>query len=658
MHYFFEDLTGLAAATLLSLMLLLLPGFGLVEAARRRGWVDGDGLTQASWAFVLGPALLPALDALLLRGIGFVALLTSHAALAIVGAKPAFAAARRVSARWWIGVAAAWLIVAWANVDFDWNQRLSQSLTIVDTVKHAAVIAELARQGLPLHDPFFARSGIAGYYYYFYIGPALVDWLGGQLIDARAAFAAASFVTLLAFPAMLFRLAEAARLIPEGARPRFLRLLVFLCCISGFDLLPGLAIAGMTGITLPQLDWWSEEVRWVLTSILWVPHHMTAIVAVFTGCLLLAEGGPSPRVARAVIAGFAFATAFGCSVWVALAAAAVLVLWWLYEWRESGLRSAGLLPLSGVAALLLVLPQLHDIVSGRSMSGWPLGLWIRGVGLGAAQPHSIAEALAHLALIPGAYIVEFGIFGLGATAYLARGGFGQTRSTPIGRLLLVGACAGLLLATFVRSVIIYNDFGWRAMWFVEVPALLWTASLLSRVQNERQRSIVWPIAAALGLAATLWDVAGMRLIRPPAFRSMLSYVNSHPEADYDARGAYRWIDAHLPRDMLVQHNPALPVRAFDFGLYGERPVPVADAQARLFGASEQEVDDRLRLVAPIFERDIRVTEVRQRAKAAGAGAIILTSADPAWMAAGGPPPGWLCNYRSARSCVMVLEQAK
>ena len=167
---------------------------------------------------------------------------------------------------------------AWGNVDFDWNGRLYQSVTVVDGVKHSAVVAALAGGGLPLHDPFFARPGIAGYYYYFYLGPALLDWVGRGLFDSRAAFAAGTFATLLAFSALLLLLADDAALIPEGGRRRFVRFTLLLCCLSGLDVLPGVYIWLKTGSVYAQADWWSEEVRWAITSLLWVPHHITAVM--------------------------------------------------------------------------------------------------------------------------------------------------------------------------------------------------------------------------------------------------------------------------------------------------------------------------------------------------------------------------------------------
>ena len=655
MHYFFEDLTGLAAGTVFALFLIVVPGFGIAELMRRARLISDGKFERTCWGLLAGPALLPAIDALLLRWLAFGSLLLAHLVLAAFAARPAFDILRHVRGRWWLAVLAGWLLVAWANVDVDWNGRLYQPLTILDGVKHAAVVASLAQHGVPLNDPFFARPGIAGYYYYFYLGPALIHWLGRSLIDSRAAFAAGTFTILLAFPAMLVLLAGEAKLIPEGKRAGFIRAILLLCCVSGLDLLPGLWMWIRTGSPLAQLDWWSEEVRWALTSVLWQPHHVAAVIAVFAGCLIVAGSGRQRLILRAAIAGTAFAAAFGCSLWIALAAVPILGMWWLYELAAKNSGLSWTLPLSGVTALALSLPQIRDIVGGRTMTGPPLAFYMRPLGPIRVLPHSVGEWIVHLAVTPGGYAIEFGIFALGAIVFLRRGGLASSQATPLGRLLLVSAPAALLMVTFIRSAVLYNDFGWRAVWFAQVPAMLWTASVLGDQLILLRTSVVWSAAMAFGLGAAAWDVTGIRLIRP---YYPLSFVNAHPEVDYDLRGTYRWIEGTLPADLMVQHNPAGAVRAFDFGLYADRNVSVADGEAQLFGSNPAAVRDRIALLRPIFEHPMLASELRRRAVSAGAGGILLTSIDPLWAAKGGPPHDWTCRYRSQHSCVMLLERPR
>ncbi|NUQ17814.1 MAG: hypothetical protein HOP95_05070 [Sphingomonas sp.] len=653
MHYFFEDLLGLAAATPLAVLLMLVPGFGLAELLARARVIRNEGANRTCWGLLLGPVLLPALDALLVRWLGFGAMLVLHLGLAGFGGRAAFDTARWVPGRWWAAIAFAWVATAWANVDFDWNGRLYQSQYVVDTVKHAAVVGSLAQHGIPLHDPFFARAGPSGYYYYFYIAPALIHWMAAAIVDSRAAFAAASFATLIAFPAMLLLVAQEAALIPSDARRRFVGVLLFLCCLSGFDLLPGLWMWFQYGRLMSDLDWWSEEIRWTLSSILFEPHHMTAVMAVFAGALLLSTGERASLPLRALAGGFAFATAFGCSVWIVVGAAPALAIWWLWERAKLGTANIWALPLSGVVALLVSLPQIADIRAGRAPSGPPLAFFVRPVGPVRVLPHGVYEWIAHLAVLPGGYLIEFGVFALGALAFLMRGRLAESRATPIGRLLLVSAPVALLLVTFLRSSIMYNDFGWRAVWLAQLPALLWTASVLASRREPLTRSPAWSAALALGLVASVWDMAGLRLCCP---EFSAGFVNAHPAADYDSRGAYQWVDRSVSASVVVQHNPAAGPRAMDFGLYSDRPVAVADGDARLFGAAEPAVQSRVALLTPIFDRPMPAAELHERAAAASVGGFLLTSVDPLWRANDGPPSGWTCQYRSAHSCVMLLEK--
>jgi hypothetical protein len=653
LHYFTEDLTGLAAGTLLALLLLVLPGFGLVRLGDRFALSPNEPFTRTCWSLVLGPVLLPAVDALLLRYFGMAAVLVPHLAFAALGAPRGFAVLKRISFGWWLTLLAAWAVVAWANVDFDWNGKLHQSLSVFDTVKHGAVTAAIATRGVPFGDPFFARPGITGYYFYFYIGPALIRWLAFPLVDNRMAFAAATFVTLIGFPAMLLLIADRAGLIAQGMRKRFVRTVTFLCCVQGFDVLAGIVIWIGTGLTLKQLETWSPELRWALTSILWVPHHLTALIAVFAGALTLSARRGTP-LQRSAIAALAFTTAFGCSVWVAFGAAIVLSVWWVVERDRSAAMPFWLLPLSGVIAGVLLVPQFHDLIIGRTAGPFPLALTVHGVGPDPGEPHSLFDVLKRLVLLPFAYLIQFGVFAIGAFFFWRRGGFAAMRATPVGRLLLCAFPVALLLGSFVRSTIIYNDFSWRTLWFAEVPALLWTASVLSQRTRAIWRSPVWSGAIALGVAATTWDLVGLRFVRPPYFNTLLTVVNAHPEVDYDLRATYRWIDRTLPPGLIVQHNPA-DLRGIDFGLYGDRPVAIADYQARLFGADQRDVLRRGAMLKTIYIQPLPLAEVRQRALANGARAILLTSADPLWQRGNGPPSTWSCTYRAPHSCVMLLE---
>lgn len=662
MTFMFVDLVHYVVATLLALVLLLLPGFGLAAlVARSSGLLDSERQIAIAWSMVLGIAVLPAIDALAIRYAGMIVPLVVHSGLAVVGSSGAMRYLRRMRA-YWYGLALAWWgIVAFAYVDADWSGGLHQSFAILDLVKHAAVVRTIAQDGLPLHDMFFARPGIAGYYYYFYIGPALIDWIAREAIDARTAFMAASFVTGLVFPQLMMLVGTRAALVEVGLRPRFFRIGILLCAVSGFDLIPGVLDYLMHGTALVQLDWWSEETRWTLTSIVWVPHHISALIAVFVGTLVLL-GGTGTKTARdrmgiVTLSGLAFATAFGSSIWITVAAAPILAVWWLTGLRRTDMPRAWMLPASGGIGLVLALPQIHDLIAGRATAGFPLAVYVRPFGQAEPFSSSLWDALIRIALLPGVFAIEFGLFALGTAAFVATGRARASWSNPVGRLLIVGAVVSLVAASFVRSTVINNDFGWRAIWFAQFSALLWTTTVLSKDRQWLRGSTIRTAALGLGLSATAYDLIGLRIIRAPRFSTPMPYINRHPAIDLALRRAYAALDRTLPRSAVIQHNPAATARVFDFGLYGHARVGVADGEAQLFGADTAQVKARIARLSPLFARAMPFADVRRIARGGGIDYLVVTSLDPVWQPARHAPNDWSCVYQSQDVCVADVSVA-
>lgn len=651
-QFLWQDCGGYALASLLALILLLLPAMGLVAIAGRAGLVRDTSGDRWAWALIAASAALPALDALLLRAAGIGAPILLHLSLGAWGVSQW--RDWHVPPRLLMAGAIWWLLVAWANVDVDTATGLYQPLLVLDTVKHAVVVRELAAHGTPFADPFFARAVPASYYYYFYIGPAIIKAASAGLADPRMAFAAASWVAGPTLPAMGWLLASRAKIIAGHHPRRFLGILLALCCVSGLDLLPSLAGWAFTGATPAQLDWWSDEVRWALTSVLWVPHHLTALIAIFAGTLLLGTrvSGQTAAIATIVGGALCFASAFGLSLWVTLGAVPILAVWWITDLSGQSGTLRWLLPAAALLAALLAAPQLHDVLANRSIATAPLAFWIRGPI--PTPPADIADVLIRTVALLAIYPIEFGVFGLGVYAYARAGHLTRDWRDPVGRLLILAAVIGLIEASFLRSTVINNDFGWRVTWFVELPALIWTAAIAS----ERWPSgLLWRVALTLGALATLWDIAGLRLIRPPLFHTKFGYINRDPALDLALRGAYRSLNAQLPAGATLQANPVAAERVFDFGLYGRHRVAVADRSAQLFGASLDAVRQRIGLLAPIYTSPLAIADVHRRAQAAGADFLLLTDRDPVWRQVGGLPAGWSCVWRAPHLCLLDARKA-
>ena len=592
MGFFLTDLSGLMLGVLLGFGLILLPGFGIVRLLERTGLHAGNGWPRVAWALILAFALLPAIDALLVRGAGLPAMWVLHGALALHAlGRPGslrvnLAVLPLLAVPLWLG------IVMFDAVDFSIGGRLNQSLLYIDLVKHAATTHAIVRDGLPFQDPFFARSGGVGYYYYFYLWSAAIEWIGGGFISPRMAFTAASFWAGLTLPAALWCVGVEAGLVRAGRARAFITLITLFCFTSGADLVMMWLRYATTGLVDAQSDWWNTTVGFAVYSSLGVPHHVTAMIAAWTAMLLIvrAQRLDGARAhSLSAVAGIAIATCFGSSVWIMLTIAPLLVGWGcLSLWRREPS-----LAIAGVVALIIAAVQIADLLHSRHDSGFPIGVTVRAFTV--LMPEGRWWNLASAALLPLNYGIEFGIFAWGTIGWWRMRD--RPAPTPMARLLLASALCALAVATFLKSTIINNDLAWRSIWFTQFAAILWTAALLQGPE-VRLRDTGWGVRAllALGLAAVLWDVVGLRFIRPPYIATSEGDLIAARVDDDDQRAAYEWANLNLPPQVIIQHNPALHRRMFDFGLYGTHRTGVADRDATLFGASAADVTARIAML--------------------------------------------------------------
>ena len=171
-------------------------------------------------------------------------------------------------------------------------------------VKHVATVNSMLSWGLPLTDPFVSRIQPAGYYYFFYTLAAVPVRLTMGAIDARAAvgaLAALDGAAVLALATLLWRKAE-----PELPLSRnvILALIALLLC-GNLDIVPSFA-TGVAKHAWPiEIEWWNEQIAPWTISLIWVPHHVLALVAGVFGLILIAE---RPGLPSAAAGGLAFAS--------------------------------------------------------------------------------------------------------------------------------------------------------------------------------------------------------------------------------------------------------------------------------------------------------------------------------------------------------------
>jgi hypothetical protein len=411
---------------------------------------------------------------------------------------------------------------------------------------------------------------------------------------------------------------------------------------------------------LAEMEWWNEQVTSWFGAVLWVPHHVAALVAGLMGFLLTWDAGfnasPPRRVAGVLLAGAAFATAAGTSIYVTLIFVVFIVVWipvtWLAfcgagasacqversskRWRQA----TTVLLAAGVIAILLAMPYLRSLTgtgSGGSFVKFdvrhfaPLDYLTR-----AMPPDSASVAFLSLLALPLNYFLELGFFGVAAVVLMLR----LRRESPFRPNDLAAmtlAAVSIVICTFVRSGVIgANDLGWRGFLPAQFVMLLWGANLLVR-QGER-RSPIWAPLIVLGLLGTgyellllrsyfIWNDAGLT---GPSFLS--------PDRQFGARAlelrrAYETLDRILPSTAKLQSNPQ--GRYFDFynGLYSGRQTVMDNRQCGAeFGGDPSNCPGAYARVSAVFSGspDVDPETVETLCRELSIDAIVLTDLDRAW----------------------------
>ena len=198
---------------------------------------------------------------------------------------------------------------------------------------------------------------------------SLVQRLGGGTVGPRHALIGGTFwvgaalIALLALYLRLFSRSES----PLRGR---LRTAVLLLAVTGLDILPTLFFlilyaAGIFGVVLPSVEWWNQQLAWFVFTTLWTPHAIAALIACFTGFLLIwhapAAKGRLGILRYALPGAMGLASSFGASIWVMFVFGAFLLIWTAIAVCKRWFRDVLALAIAGVAAAVLILPYLREL---------------------------------------------------------------------------------------------------------------------------------------------------------------------------------------------------------------------------------------------------------------------------------------------------------
>lgn len=645
---------------------LFAPGYVLGWAANLFAFRQMSWPHRLLWAIAYSFALTPILSywagkyAGLNAVCGILLALTIAAAALIAGERPTLH--RRplliTATATLLGSAFIFLMLA----DLQIGHKLYFSVVEFDQSYRVAFTQSVLRSGVPPANPLYFAGGPQPmrYYYVWYVVCAVVAKLAH--VSARQAFFASSAwagIGLVAITALFTKHFSTAT---SNAKRRA-TIAVALLAVTGADLLPSIG-ALCAGAFNGDMEWWSvDQISSWQDSILWVPHHTAALIACLVAILLVrkAQLESGNRVLLGILAGTAFASAFGMSVYLAAGTAILFAAWLLHLLlHRRPLRAWALNTTSlSVTALCLLAPLLREFLSAAPASSrstqtshvLQLGLreMIYAQPLAGIRPfrwfgHPAADILAKLLLLPVGLALELGVYAVTLWIVVRR----RTLPSDENRsLTLFLALTGLVIVCCVRSTVIgNNDFGYRAAMLPQFFLLLLTAELLTdgwpQLASSQKRILTTFLV--LGFAGTLYQAVVLRTYLPIEEHVHASGFAQLPEHLFQAHEALTTFQQTAPPDAVWQFNPFPPPQApgnnvvqryiyFDRALliYGGRQTLNAEpACAAEFGGDTRPCAAIMDATAALYAATTTAAQARTYCRHFGVGYLAASDTDAPW----------------------------
>ncbi len=656
MSFVLQDVLGAVVALPVIFAIIMLPGRFLAGILGFPGFAASrDPLERAGISLLVGCATAPVLLDLAGRA-GPRAMVAAAVALSLLGVAASLQNANwrlgdflaDPSMRLFIAIFVGWTATAtFLLIDLPEGEGLRRSLLSVDHVKHAAATWAVAQWGTPPENPtFFDPNVQSAYYYFFYNLTAtallIVQPLGVAARQAVWASVVMVGVALFALARLVYLRWNIQRGAGESGEKTLVSWLLVLLLTTGLDILPVTLVGRLFyGVWISDVEGWDTQVTSWLNSLLWTPHHVCAFLAAWVGFVALAEApeGGAARWRVVALAGLAFASCAGLSIYVAIGAAATIAMWLC--WLAMAHRSADIFAWlgAGAAAAIVGGPWLASLVEGRLMAAGgspPIAFEIRALPIiDPLISDPVWRASLRLLAAPFAYAIEFGVYLVGSILFWRRAG-SRGLDGDLAKLLVLGTIASFVIGTFLRSTILLNDLGWRVMLFAQLATLVWTLAALQEglfhaVDADGRRpyvGVLWT-CVCLGFAANLY---GAFQLRTSDFEKPEEVAMAPAERD-----AWEWLSANLPAGAVVQEYPDRP-RAFAYGLYGHFREAVSDHfNGILFGSSKPAVQARIREASPLFvDTQMTLETALATARRLNIQFVVIRSLDPVFSS----PTAW------------------
>jgi len=618
-NFMIADLLGTSAAFVLFTLVIFVPGYVLGWLADLFSFRRRSRLARCAIAVPLSVAVSPILTYLLWHW-SIAAVWTLYAACWI-GFLALFVRERRI---WFsrpaiskrvaivLAIIAGWVVLGLVClVDLQIGDRLYYPTASYDYTLRTAITAAITRTGIPPHNPYFfpGRPFMLRYHYFWFILCGLVDQLGGTLVSPRQAMLASTLwcgVGLIAMVPLYLRFFQ-----PKASLNLERRMLVGIALlgVTGLDILGVAAIATTPAHLLPTIEWWNNQISAWITAVLWVPHHVAGLIACLTGFLVIWRASRERSIIiSGVIAGLAFASGVGLSVYVTLVFAAFLAVWLVVTIIKKNRREAFVILVAGLVTVAAVTPYLLELVGARTGPATGGGSFVRltvrwfsisEVLLIVLWPDAPGwtEPIANGLFLPLNYYLELGFFFKIGIMQWKRMRSGNDFFHSKELCAFVMAATSVFICTFLRSgVITANDLGWRGFMIAQFILLIWAAEMWDEgllaprtapqqvVAFGKDRRGLLIALLVLGVAGSLYEVCMFRFFPLISDHLVLRQWNFlAPDQrlgvrTYALRQVYEGLKKKLPEQAIVQHNPnAVPGDMF-YGLYADRQAAAETSQ--------------------------------------------------------------------------------
>jgi predicted membrane channel-forming protein YqfA (hemolysin III family) len=374
-NYMLVDIAETVVAAIVFSLMFLPPGFVLGWASNMFGFRARSAVEKILISIVLSAATVPVIAVLVgrffsLTGVVVVVLLLALAAAALAWKKhrPNWGVFFRASRSTWsgLGMMAVWSVLAILSLmDLQLANRLYVSTAIYDHSVRIPFVEAVARTGVPPLNPFYGlgKIPVLRYYYYWYVVCALPEHLAG--LSARSCFAASVMWSGFSLAALIPLYLKYFFKETVALRRKSL-ICISLLLVTGLDLIPCALKFLTTHLVEADMEWWDpNQVTSWLDSLIWVPHHVAALTACMAGFLVLSaqtdKAELRDRVWAGIIAGLAFASAAGLSVYVAFVFLVFAAVWSVILAVKKRIREFFTFMAAAGVLLLVSVPYLLDL---------------------------------------------------------------------------------------------------------------------------------------------------------------------------------------------------------------------------------------------------------------------------------------------------------